>query len=350
MSNKSYLSLLGIFLLSLIYLSACSNPGSSLEESISPFMELEAVDEASNTTVVLNRGETKGLDSYFAFDISNVESNSLVKEGTVEGWCLEWNKPIAQNNDMHTGVEMYSTYGSSTWKSANYLMNIKNELKASDPDITYKEIQVALWSLIETPEFNLDKVLANNQMPSRLLTNGQPNFSVNKTKEIVNKVRSESADFNYGIGSDYFVFARTGHENQNGGHTTTKCGETAWSEGTKYGQGWATYTPYNKIEKTINLYAGQHYEIGTVTFSEPNADDMVTITIDMNSTGGFQDVSNNVKIQGYSDTPPSKPGGLGGFDYKATASASSTSFSIDVPMYKNYGVHVDALSSEGCED
>jgi len=350
MGKHSFLSLMGFLLLSFMYLSACENPGNSLEESVAPYLELDAIAEASNTTITVNRGQTVGLDSYFAFDISNVNDNKFVREGLTEGWCLEWNKPISQNNDVHRGIELYSTYGSQTWKSANYLMNIKNELKANDPSITYKEIQVALWSLIETPEFNLDKVLANNKMPSRLMTNGQPNFNVSKTKGIINKVRSESADFNYGFGSEFFVFARTGEKLQNGGHTSTKCGETAWSDGTEYGQGWATYTSYDGTNKTVELYAGQTYKVGTVEFSAPDSDNMVNITITMNTTGGFQNVAENVKIQDYSSTPPNNPGGRGNFDHKATAPSNATSFSVKVPNNNFYGVHVDALSSESCDD
>lgn len=329
--------------------SACQNTtNNSFEDSVQPYMELEAINEASNTTITLNRGDAKGLDSYFAFDIANVKENKFVREGLTEGWCLEWDKPISQNNDVHRGIEMYSTYGSKTWKPANYLMNIKRELKENDPSLTYKEIQVALWSLIETPEFDLDKVLANNQMPARMMMNGQPDFSVSKVKKIVDKVRSESADFNYGFGSDYFVFAKTGHNDQNGGHTTTKCAETAWSDGSSYGGGnWATYTEY-EAGKTVPLYAGQHYHIGDVTFSASNGG-MITIIITMNETGGFQNKSENVKIQDYENAPTGNPQN-GKFEYKATVSADSTSFSIDVPKNNYYGIHVDALSSESCED
>lgn len=349
--KREFFILLALLFAGAFFFSACQDTtNNSFEDTVEPYMELQAINEASNTTITLNRGEAKGLDSYFAFEIANVKENKFVREGLTEGWCLEWDKPISQNNDVHRGIEMYSTYGSKTWKPANYLMNIKRELKENDPSLTYKEIQVALWSLIETPEFDLDKVLATNQMPARMMMNGQPNFSVSKVKKIVDKVRSESADFNYGFGSDYFVFAKTGHNDQNGGHTTTKCAETAWSDGNPYGQGWATYTEYNGSEKTVTLYAGQHYDIGTVTFSAPNGG-VVTITIEMNENGGFQNTSDeNVKIQDYSSTPPNKPGGLGGFDHKGTVAQGATTFSIDVPENNYYGVHVDALSAESCED
>jgi len=216
-NKKNIIGLMGFLILSVFYFGACQdNVNTSIEDSIAPYLELQAIAEASNATITVNQGEAKGLDSYFAFDMSNIQSGGIVREGLTEGWCLEWNKPIRQNNDVHNGIEMFNTFGSTTWKPANYLMNIKNELKAEDPSITYKEIQVALWTLIETPAFDLDKVLRSGDMPSRLMENGQPNFDVDKVKAINNRVRSEVSDFEYNSGSSYILFSNMIDE-QNGG-------------------------------------------------------------------------------------------------------------------------------------
>jgi len=210
-----------LLLASALYLTACQdsvNP--SLEESVAPYLELEAIEGASNTNVAVNRGSVHGLDSYFAFDLSNIKTNGLINEGVIEGWCLEWNKPIGQNNDVYQGVELYNTFGSDTWKAPNYLMNIKNELQVNDPELTYKEIQVALWALIDEPAFNIDKILQDGRMPSRMMTNGKPNFDVDKTKQIVSYVRSKVKGFEYKPGSPVIVFARTGESDQNIGGVT----------------------------------------------------------------------------------------------------------------------------------
>lgn len=216
LSNR--ILLFSILCASIFYFSACQNNITpSLEESIAPYLELQSIEEASNSTITVNRGNALQFDSYFAFDISKIHANPFLKEGFTEGWCLEWNQPIAQNNDSHHGIQMYSTYGSSNWKPANYLMNIRSEIQAADPSITYKEIQVALWSVIESPAFDLDQVLQNGQMPSRLMKDGQPNFSVKKVKEIVNRVRSEVSEFDYNEQTSFFVFAHTGEDTQDVG-------------------------------------------------------------------------------------------------------------------------------------
>ncbi|WP_340106413.1 hypothetical protein [Rhodohalobacter sp. 8-1] len=336
--------LLSFICIGVIFISACQTDiNTSFEESVEPYLELEAIDNSGNTVITVNRGDVSGLDSYFAFNLNNTPDHGLVRAGLTEGWCLEWNKAIAQNNDTHGGVAMYSTEGSSTWKPANYLMTIRKELQAEDPALTYREIQVALWSLIETPAFNLDEALANGTMPSRMLLNGEPIFDVQKVRSITNRVRQEVSDFTYSPDKPFLVFARTDDGQQNGGIVTCSA-ETAWADGTRFNQqggNWATYTSYNGIEKTITLYAGQTIDIGTVTFKPENGN--VKITIELNQYGEFQNVQENVKIQDYSTAPSGNPQ-IGQFDHKGTAGGKS--FSTTVPSNSFYAVHVDA---KGCE-
>jgi len=230
MKTKSIITF--TLLLFFAVMSSCTDSvNTDIEDTLAPYLELEAIEEASNTTLTIQRGASAGLDSYFAFDVSNVQNSSIISEGLVEGWCLEWDKPIAQNNDRHDGVEAYSTFGSEKWKPVNYLMSIKEELKREDPSLTYKEIQVALWSLIDVPRFNVDEVLAAGRMPSRMMTNGQPNFSVSKVKDIVNQVLSKSDTYTYTETTPYMVFARTHDESQNGGFVPCESGDASQCEG-----------------------------------------------------------------------------------------------------------------------
>lgn len=223
---------IALLLLFMVLFSACDNSiNTDIEQTLAPYLQLEAIEEASNTTLTIQRGASAGLDSYFAFDVSNVQNSSIISEGVVEGWCLEWDKPIAQNNDRHDGVEAYSTFGSEKWKPVNYLMSIKEKLKREDPSLTYKEIQIALWSLIDVPRFNVDEVLSAGRMPSRMMTNGQPNFSVSKAKDIVDRVRSNADAYTYSETTPYMVFARTEDNSQNGGFVPCENGDASQCEG-----------------------------------------------------------------------------------------------------------------------
>jgi hypothetical protein len=120
--------------------------------------------------------------------------------------------------------------------------------------------------------------------------------------------------------------------------------ETAWSSGERYvSQGnWATYSSYDGIPKTVNIYAGQFNLAGNVSFSAPDYNDMIQITISLQNGWILQDVSEGVKIQGYSVQPSSNPA-PGSFEtYKGNL------LSIKVPNYKYYGIHLDVRKLEEC--
>lgn len=118
--------------------------------------------------------------------------------------------------------------------------------------------------------------------------------------------------------------------------------ETAWVAGSRYVEkgNWATYTPYDGAAKTVDIYAGQTIKVGTATFSAPDTNGNVTITIDLNNGAVFADVEENLKIQGYTDVPAEKNPSSGKFTtYKGTF--SGTSATVTIPQYAYYGIHLD---------
>ncbi|MDZ7755074.1 hypothetical protein [Rhodohalobacter sp.] len=282
MKSHRILTIPALFAAILLFMAACeSTINNSFEDSIAPYVELEAVEGASNTTFTIHKGDAKGMNSYFAFDVSDVTNNTIVKEGLTEGWCLEWNKPITSNGDVHRGIDNYSTYGSETWRPLNYLLSIKNRLIAEDPSITYKEIQVSIWSLIEEPRFDLDEVLASGNMPSDMLTDGQPNFSIEKVKAIVEKVRLENSVYTYSPNSPYLIFAHTGDDSQNGGFLTCDNPDTEFCEGF-YTISGSVYIDANEDEIKNDLESGAQNV--TVTITDPHGN---TIEQTTSSTGEF---------------------------------------------------------------
>ena len=121
--------------------------------------------------------------------------------------------------------------------------------------------------------------------------------------------------------------------------------ETAWAAGERYiikdnGGNWATYTPY--VAKTpIKVYAGQHYLVGTVTFSEV-VNGKVTITLAALNGAMLQDVAESVKIQGYNEAPVGNPA-PGQF---TTYKGKETTITVDAFAY--YGIHIDAKRVIDC--
>lgn len=122
-------ALLLLFTSVLIFISCDVTSEKEFEGALAQYTDLKSITEGPNASIVVNRESTMNMDSYFTFNVESNSRSGLVREGTNETWCLEWNKPIAQNGDLHEGIEFYSKFGSENWKPANYLLNIKDKLK-----------------------------------------------------------------------------------------------------------------------------------------------------------------------------------------------------------------------------
>lgn len=116
--------------------------------------------------------------------------------------------------------------------------------------------------------------------------------------------------------------------------------ETAWASGARYVTrgNWATYTAYQV--GTVNVYAGKNDFAGTATFSAITNGN-VTITIKLNSDWSLQEVSNPVKIQGYTVAPTGNPS-PGRFANKGT------SLTVTLPYANFYGIHLDVRKAVEC--
>jgi len=116
--------------------------------------------------------------------------------------------------------------------------------------------------------------------------------------------------------------------------------ESAWAAGSRYVTrgNWATYTPYSV--GSVNIFAGQNKWAGVATFSEVTNGN-VTITITLNEGWSLQEVTNAVKVQGYT-TPPTGNPSPGRFATK------SSSLNVTVPFANYYGIHLDVRQVVEC--
>ena len=227
MSSKLYLVLSSLMFLGFLFITSCENTASEdFSESIEIFSDLEMVQGATNVTAVVNQGSrvgeanryVVGADSWFQIQLQGIESNDFINNGTVGGWCLEWKKNMRSNNDVHEGNRIYSTKGADKWKPLNYFFSIKKELEREDPSLTYREFQAVIWSLAGdmgiAPEFDVTK-LSVEELPNRLLDNGEVNFSKEKVLSILDRVRTEYASTNFKTtGSDGVVVMETEGDQQ----------------------------------------------------------------------------------------------------------------------------------------
>jgi hypothetical protein len=217
MKSRTF-TLLAAAVITILYFSSCSdNTSDSLQfnEELQVFTDLEPVEGTNDLIVNLKRGQDVGVDSWFVFNFRNIEPDAILQNGEMKGWCVEWNKPIRANNTDHTDINALSTLNNEKWKDLNYFLNIKDELQEADPELTFRDIQAVIWSLIGIPEFNLDE-LADADLPTRLLdSNGIAAFSREKVKEIVASVKEGSSDFVVEEGNLFAILLETGDDKQN---------------------------------------------------------------------------------------------------------------------------------------
>lgn len=179
MYKNSGLVVLSMLILGLLVFSSC-DPSTSTElaDSFETVKEVQPVEGAQNVTMNLEKGGSQ--NSFFTVTLDGGRE--------VEGWCIEWDEMASFG--LNEGTKMYSTKGQEAWKEINYFMKNMNDFRASDPDLGYREIQVVIWSLIDKPAFDVDKIAEYEHISARIYNNGQPLFDVQKVKDIVSQVRT----------------------------------------------------------------------------------------------------------------------------------------------------------------
>lgn len=205
--NSYLIGLVSLLLIIMIF--SCDDTiisGEELEETFEPVEKVIPVSGGDRATLIVNRSD----QTYFTIEFRDITSNSVIENGTGEGWCIDWQKPIDSNGGRYEDIKLYSTFQVEKWKPTNYLLNIKDELHNNDPDLTYREMQVAIWAMQGFPEFDLDEIeISTEDIPSRMMTNGEPNFSFEKVRAILERVNNEYRNFEFTKGTKYAVIAET---------------------------------------------------------------------------------------------------------------------------------------------
>lgn len=170
--------------------------------------DLLVVDGGDNVTLDVQKGHS----SYFDLKIRDTGSNTHLGTGTKGGWTLQWESPVSHDTT-YEGVTLYSTFNEEYWKPINYLLNNRDEIVANDTNIDYREIQAAIWLLLDFTDFDLET--SNLQkLPEDMVENGQHNFDPDKAKQIVNLAKSEASSYEYTPSSTYAVVAKSSSDNE----------------------------------------------------------------------------------------------------------------------------------------
>jgi len=165
-----------------------------LKGSLDPIEEVTLIEGAEDATLTVNINKDKR--TYFSIGLDNIESNGIIGNSVFDAWCIDVYKSIDSNNGSYQNIELYSTYLVEKWKPVNYLLNIHQGLQNQDPELTWLEIQLAIWSLRKYPDFDLDSMTLE-ELPGQFRKDGEPTFNIEKVREILDIVEGNYRDFDY---------------------------------------------------------------------------------------------------------------------------------------------------------
>jgi hypothetical protein len=210
MATQKHVSVrLAVLLIILFHFLACNRLTDSKSDEIDKSLEfipsLTPIRAANNATVTVNRASV----SYFSLTLEGIRENPVIGNGpSHEGWCIDFDKRIDSNGGIYEGLQLYSSYRTIAWKPLNYFLNIRDSLKQEDPELTFRDMQVVIWSLMPYPLFDLN-IIPDNALPRSVMQNGQRNFNEHKVAQILNIVESGYRDFHYGPDSKFAIVIET---------------------------------------------------------------------------------------------------------------------------------------------
>ena len=130
------------------------NPVGSLEEAVERIPDLQLIDGADNATVNVRSDRER---SNYRFSVRSVTSNSIIANSVFYAWCVEMEKPISKNQDL-TGTKLYTTDKDPVFNKLAYIINNRGMLEQQNPGLSWKDIQVAFWVILETENMKLEKI------------------------------------------------------------------------------------------------------------------------------------------------------------------------------------------------
>ena len=185
------LSLFLLFLATLQLIIGCeenaSEPG--FADSLEVIRSAEPIIEAAGITMSLREGHDQG--AAYLVDLSGIAFNPVVSDGTRLAWSIEYDVPPFRGTQEN--VNLYSTRGQELWKPLNQLLSLREELQQEYPALTWKELQVTIWLLLEHKPFAIDDIGTYEYFDPELFNDGQYRFDPVLVNQIVSAVTDTSA-------------------------------------------------------------------------------------------------------------------------------------------------------------
>ena len=188
------------------------SPVQPFDEAVKHIWGFDPIPGTENITAKVTRDRRT---SYFKFEVNGADNDVFLRSGNYSAWCALYDTPINSNGGVYDGVKMYSTQGYKSWNKLNYLLNNKYEYMNDSFGATWREVQVAIWALIDFPRFDINNINVNS-LPGSMRDGDEILFDLAITKEILTDVNSKGKHYQYQIGDTYAIFTETPQGVQNG--------------------------------------------------------------------------------------------------------------------------------------
>ncbi len=178
-------------LTSLLLFQSCneySNAG--IEESVAFIESTVPIAAAQNVTMEVRDGHSQ--DVHFLIDLSNIEPNEAINDGWKRAWCIEWGKPVIR--EKQTDVKLHSTENQVYWSELNLLLNQIDSLKEKHTGLTWKEIQIVIWEIVEYNPFNMEDIPQYSNFSRNFYEDNEYKFNIELAKEILAAIKDHPAE------------------------------------------------------------------------------------------------------------------------------------------------------------
>ena len=201
---------LPLFILAFAFMSCDTDDYSvgTLEDAVERIPDVQLIQGADNATVNVKNDRDR---SYFKISIDNTSGLN----GVYNAWCVQLDVSL-QRGVEHPGTRLYSTDGDKVFNKLSYVVNTRNRYEREFDGLSWREIQVAMWVILETKDYNLAAI--ESRIPSSV-----EGYNSTYVNEILNDVQTNGSNFEPGPFDTRLIYYEL-QNNQNG------VGEqTAWA-------------------------------------------------------------------------------------------------------------------------
>jgi len=179
------------------------NPVGTFGEAVERVPEVQLIEGADNATINVKYDRNY---SYFTVELSNIGHVGDISDGIYNAWCIQMERPLSTNQD-HAGAKLYNTLSDKTFNKLSYIVNNRRVYEQDLQSLSWKDIQVAMWVVIETRDLKLSTI--EDKLPSSV-----QGFNADNVTAILSDVNNNGNNFTPSFGDIKLVMANASGEEQ----------------------------------------------------------------------------------------------------------------------------------------